>query len=132
MSYTYKDNEKVALDIVRNLRGKVLHKIKGMNESCGVIFTCRSNMFDLERNIGDYIENVIGNINPNYKLDKQWGQCAAIPREATADSSAVTYTIRDEYYDNKDDDYYGTEIYLAACDTPSASVYVVTVCLEGE
>ena len=52
MSYTYKDNEKVALDIVRNLRGKVLHKIKGMNESCGVIFTSRSNMFDLGRNIG--------------------------------------------------------------------------------
>lgn len=133
MGYTYKDNEKVALEIIKRLKGKVLQKTQSMNYSCGVIFTTFYSPFDIKYKVGDFVEGLIREINPNCKLDVKWSKCSAYPKSGLSSSEGAAYAVRDTYYDdNSEEEYCGTEIYIAACGTPTDRVYVITVCLEGE
>ena len=133
MAYTYKDNEEVALNIVKKLQGRVIKKEKAKYNSCDVIFVTHYNPSEIEYKVGGYIEKLIEKINPNCRLDIKWDSCTEEPKESVmGDSEAAAYAIRDTYYDDKNDDYCGTEIYIAGCGTPTNLVYCLTVLLEGE
>nr|DAH48056.1 MAG TPA: hypothetical protein [Caudoviricetes sp.] len=132
MGYTYKDNEKVALEIVKRLQGKVLYKWKSLNNSYNAIFTASYGPSDLEYKVGDYIRGLIRKINPDCILTVKWDGCIAEPKDSMGFSEGSAYAVRDTYYDDKDEEYYGTEIYIAACSTPTNIAYTITVCLESE
>lgn len=133
MGYTYKDNEEVALKIVKKLQGQIIEKGKSKYNSCSVVFTTHYDVSDLESKIGKYIEKLIEGINPDCRLDIKWDTCTEEPKDSVmGDSASAVYAIRDTHYDDKNDDYYGTEIYIAGCGTPTTLVYALTVLLEGE
>lgn len=131
MAYTYKDNEKVALEIVKAVRGKVIRKWVDMNDAACMIFTTPFGPLDVRYKTELNIKDIIRKVNPDCKLDMKSEVSYVRPKGSSVSTTAGVLAVRDVFYD-KDYEYYGTEIYVAACSTPSVIVWCITVCLEGE
>lgn len=130
--FTHKDNEQFALSIVKDLRGKVLDKYIGMNDSCNVVCTVGSAIGDAMTDVKYTVLKLIKQVNPDCKVSIDSGKARSEPDGTTLPAQVGTISFRDTSYD-EDGDYYGTEVYVSFADTPSGKgVAVISVTLEGE